>query len=84
MKTTCNILRIWSPIQKYVTALPDAIVGTTLITKINNNNNNNNNKLGYDRDEKYYSHEPPPYQCMNRSTNNKKLLWDFKLTIGFV
>ena len=39
MKTTCNILGIWSPIQKKETALPDAMVGTTLITQINSNNN---------------------------------------------
>ena len=32
-------------------------------------------KLGFDRDEKYYNHEPQP---VYKSTNNK-LLWDFKI-----
>ena len=32
-------------------------------------------KLGYDREEKFYNHEPQP---VYESTNNK-LLWDFKI-----
>ena len=32
-------------------------------------------KLGYDRDEKYYNHEPQPVY----EPSNNKLLWDFKI-----